>query len=79
MANIKDSISFDSFDCNFYDLFEIRSNSSTKEIIMAYENKITKFNNIDKLSNKQIQEIKQLKIGIYILINQLIIDYLGWM
>ena len=67
MAYIKDSISFD---YNFYELFEIRSNSSTKEIIMAYENKITKFNNIDKLSNKQIQEIKQLKIGIYILINQ---------
>lgn len=54
---------------NFYELFEVLSNASTKEIIMAYENKITKYNNIKKLSKEQIYEIKMLKIGLHILIN----------
>lgn len=53
---------------NFYELFEVYPNASTKEIIMAYENKITKFNNIKKLSKEQIYEIKMLKIGLHILI-----------
>lgn len=34
---------------------------------MSYQNKITKFNNIKKLNNNQIKEIKQLKAGLYIL------------
>ncbi len=54
---------------NFYELFEVLQNASTKEIIMAYENKITKYNNIKKLSKEQIYDIKMLKIGLHILIN----------
>ena len=54
---------------NFYKLFDVLQNASTKEIIMAYENKITKYNNIEKLSNEQVYNIKMLKIGLYILIN----------
>jgi hypothetical protein len=54
---------------NFYELFDILPNASIKEIIMAYENKITKYNNIKKLSKQQIYDIKMLKIGLYILIN----------
>jgi len=54
---------------NFYELFEVYPNASIKEIIMAYENKITKFNNIKKLTKEQIYEIKMLKIGLHILIN----------
>lgn len=53
---------------NFYKLFEILPNASNKEIIMAYENKITKYNNIKKLSNEQINDIKMLKIGLHVLI-----------
>lgn len=53
----------------FYDLFEITKNASSKEIIMAYENKITKFYNIKKLNKEQIKEIKNLKAGLFILIN----------
>jgi hypothetical protein len=53
---------------NFYKLFEILPNASNKEIIMAYENKITKYNNIKKLSNEQINDIKILKIGLHVLI-----------
>ena len=54
---------------NFYELFDVFPNSSKKEIIMAYENKITKYNNIKTLSNKQIYDIKMLKIGLHVLIN----------
>jgi DnaJ-class molecular chaperone len=54
---------------NFYKLFEVFPSASTKEIIMAYENKITKYNNIKKLSKEQIYDIKMLKIGLHILIN----------
>lgn len=54
---------------NLYELFEVMSSASKKEIIGAYENKITKFNNCSKLSDEQIYEIKMLKIGLYVLIN----------
>lgn len=54
---------------NFYELFEILNSASTREIIMAYENKITKYNNLDKLNDMQVYEIKMLKIGLHILTN----------
>jgi hypothetical protein len=54
---------------NFYKLFGVLSNASTNNIIMAYENKITKYNNIKELSKQDIYDIKKLKIGLYILIN----------
>jgi len=54
---------------NFYELFEVIPSASIKEIMLSYENKITKFNNIHKLSQKQIYEIKLLKSGLYILLN----------
>lgn len=54
---------------NFYKMFEIPPIASSKEIIMAYENKITKYNNTNKLSKEQIYDIKMLKIGLHILIN----------
>ena len=52
---------------NYYHLLDVSVNSSINEIIMSYQNKITKFNNIKKLNNNQIKEIKQLKAGLYIL------------
>jgi DnaJ-class molecular chaperone len=55
---------------NFYELFEIQKSATTKQIINAYENKITKYNNIQKLSEQQIYEIKMLKIGLHVLTNQ---------
>ncbi len=54
---------------DFYNLFEVMSSASTREIIMSYENKITKYNNLKKLSKQQIYEIKLLKSGLYILTN----------
>jgi hypothetical protein len=54
---------------NFYELFEILPNASIKQIIMGYENKITKYNNLKKLTKEQVYEIKKLKIGLHILIN----------
>ena len=53
---------------NFYKLLEITNSASTKEILKAYENKIIKFNNISKLSNNQISDIKMLKVALYVLI-----------
>jgi DnaJ-class molecular chaperone len=53
---------------NFYELLEVMKSSSTREILGAYENKITKFNNISKLSDNQINEIKMLKVALYVLI-----------
>ena len=53
---------------NFYELLEVIKSASTREILGAYENKITKFNNISKLSDNQINEIKILKIALHVLI-----------
>ena len=52
---------------NYYELLEIRQTASLKEIIMSYENKITKYNNIKKLSSEQIDEVKMLKIALHVL------------
>ncbi len=54
---------------NFYNLFEVMPSASTNEILLSYENKITKYNNIKKLSKQQIYEIKMLKTGLYVLTN----------
>jgi hypothetical protein len=63
---------------NYYELFEIINTSSTKQIIKAYQNKIMNYNN-ENLSQIQINEIKILKMGLYILITpdlRIIYDYL---
>ena len=54
---------------NFYEILEVIFSASLSEILLAYENKISKFNDIDKLSNKQIVEIKLLKKALYVLRN----------
>jgi hypothetical protein len=54
---------------NFYELFEVVNSASPKEILMGYENKITKYNNLTFLTDKQIYDIKMLKIGLYILLD----------
>ena len=54
---------------NFYDYFEVMHNANINEILLAYENKITKYNNLNSLTNKQVNEIKLLKKGLYILSN----------
>ena len=55
---------------NFYDLFEIQSNSKPIDIINAYKRKINKFKNIHILDNNQILEIKILKSGLHILLDK---------
>jgi hypothetical protein len=54
---------------NYYNLFNITNSSSTDEIIIAYEKKITIFNNIEYLTQTQINDIKLIKTGLYILTN----------
>lgn len=54
---------------NFYNLLNIVESSSNNDIIIAYKNKISKYNNINNFSEKQISEIKLLKTGFYILSN----------
>jgi DnaJ-class molecular chaperone len=54
---------------NFYKLLDLKSSASRKEIILGYQNKIIKFNNIPSLSNDQISDIKMLKIALYVLLN----------
>ena len=54
---------------NFYNLLQINNNSSKEDIISAYKKSIKKFNNIAKLSIPEINEIKALKTGLYILTN----------
>jgi len=53
---------------NLYELLEVRNLASSREILGAYENKITKFNNISILSDNQISEIKMLKVALHVLI-----------
>ena len=55
---------------NFYDLFEIQSNSKPIDIINAYKRKINKIKNIHILDNNQILEIKILKSGLHILLDK---------
>lgn len=54
---------------NYYQLLEISTDASSEEIIIAYKNKIKLFNFINNLSTLQINQIKQLKIALYILTN----------
>ncbi len=54
---------------NFYKLLDITNSASSYEIKKAYHNKIKKFNNISKLSDNQIGDIKMLKIALYVLLN----------
>jgi hypothetical protein len=51
----------------YYTLFDLPYTASTKQIINAYGNKITKFNNITNLSINEINEIKMLKSGLFVL------------
>lgn len=56
---------------NFYELFEVSPKASEREILMSYENKITKFNNLKtELTKEEIYEIKRLKIGLHVLTNR---------
>jgi DnaJ-class molecular chaperone len=54
---------------NFYKLLEIPNIASQNEIILAYQNKIIKFNNIQILSSNHINDIKMLKIALYVLLH----------
>ena len=53
---------------NYYEIFNISKDASRDDIIIAYKNKINKFN-INKLSDEDIYNIKLLKTGLYIFLN----------
>lgn len=52
-----------------YQILEIIPTSTSKEVLLAYENKITKYNHHKKLNEDDIADIKMLKVALYILIN----------
>jgi DnaJ-class molecular chaperone len=54
---------------NYYDLLEINTDASNEQIISSYKIKITRYNNMSKLSEDNINEIKELKKAIYVLTN----------
>lgn len=55
---------------NLYDLFGIQYTSNSDEILNAYQTKINKFKDVKNFTFDQISEIKQLKKGLYILLNK---------
>jgi len=57
---------------NFYNLLDIPYSATKKQIVMGYQNKISKYNVFKKVSSEQIKEIKQLKSAIYILTNDIL-------
>jgi hypothetical protein len=58
-------------DINYYDLLEIKYNCSKVDVINSYKMKISKFNGLPFLTSKMINEIKQYKIALYILSNDM--------
>ena len=54
---------------NFYNLLDIPYSASNKQIIMGYQNKISKYTYLKKISYEQVKEIKVLKTAVYILTN----------
>jgi DnaJ-class molecular chaperone len=55
---------------DYYNYFNISLDANSNEILNAYRNKIIKFRNISNLDSDQINEIKILKYGLYILLNK---------
>jgi len=53
----------------FYELLDIKINSTSTEIISGYKKKIIKFKKI-KIKKNQILEIKKLKEALYVLLNK---------
>lgn len=54
---------------DYYKLLNINKNASFENINVAYENAISKYNNLTFLLPQQISEIKKLKAALYILTN----------
>lgn len=54
---------------NYYQLLNINNNASFENIKIAYENAISKYNNLTFLLPQQISEIKKLKTALYVLTN----------
>ena len=54
---------------DYYQLLNINKNASFENINSAYENAISKYNNLTFLLPQQITEIKKLKTALYVLTN----------
>ena len=54
---------------NLYEYLDISISATKKQIIEAYKQKISKYLPLTSLSDKEIYEIKMLKVGLYILTN----------
>ena len=52
---------------NLYEYFEVSINANKKDILRSYEEKISKYCLLSSLTDKQIYEIKMLKVGLHIL------------
>jgi hypothetical protein len=54
---------------NLYEYFEVSKDANIKEILKSYKQKIANYTILDSLTDKQIYEIKMLKVGLHILTN----------
>jgi DnaJ-class molecular chaperone len=54
---------------NFYKIFNISTMCSLTEIMAAYQQNISKYNNLPFISDENAKKIKELKKGLYILTN----------
>ena len=52
---------------NFYNLLKITPNSSRQDVINAYKNSIKRYTQLKMLDSEQIQNIRSLKIALYVL------------
>jgi len=54
---------------NYYELFSLDNKCKPIDVINSYKNIINKYYNIKKFSQEEINNIKNLKKGLYILLN----------
>jgi DnaJ-class molecular chaperone len=52
---------------NYYDILNVKKEASENEIYKAYRDKISQFNGLPFLTKQMSTEIKELKVAIYIL------------
>ena len=52
---------------NYYDILNVKKDASENEIYKAYRDKISQFNGLPFLTKQMSVEIKELKVAIYIL------------
>lgn len=55
---------------NYYEILDVKTNSSKDDIKKAYKDHISRFNGLPFLTKKMINEIKELKTAYYVLYDE---------